>query len=72
MDLGVDLETIVEGLMLGLDAVILGFLYKSYESCSSYIEALKVSRMVTMKSSSYFFTWILYHTLWSTRIDLLV
>lgn len=27
--------------MLGLDAVILGFLYKSYESCSSYIEALK-------------------------------
>lgn len=38
----IDFELVLEGISLGLDALILGFLYKSYESCSAYIEALKV------------------------------
>lgn len=37
-----DFEFVIEGFALGLDGIILGFLYKSYESCSAYIEALKV------------------------------
>lgn len=40
MDL--DFEFILEGFALGLDGIILGFLFKSYESCSAYVEALKV------------------------------
>ena len=38
----IDFELVVEGISLGLDFVILGFLYKSYESCTAYIQALKV------------------------------
>jgi hypothetical protein len=39
-----DLELLLEGFALGFDAIIIGFLYKSYESCSTYIEALKVCK----------------------------
>lgn len=45
----IDFELVVEGISLGLDVVILGFLYKSYESCCTYIDALKVNSM--------FFAW---------------
>lgn len=38
----IDFELVLEGISLGLDAIVLGFLYKSFESCSAYIEALKV------------------------------
>ena len=37
-----DFEFVLEGFALGLDGIVLGFLFKSYESCSAYIEALKV------------------------------
>ena len=40
MDL--DAGFLLEGIALGIDVIILGFLYKSYESVNSYIEALKV------------------------------
>lgn len=40
MDL--DASFLREGIALGIDVIILGFLYKSYESVNSYIEALKV------------------------------
>lgn len=39
----IDFELVLEGISLGLDVVILGFLYKSYESCTAYIQALKVT-----------------------------
>lgn len=39
----IDFELVLEGISLGLDVVILGFLYKSYESCAAYIQALKVT-----------------------------
>lgn len=42
----IDFELVLEGISLGLDVVILGFLYKSYESCSAYIQALKVTRIM--------------------------
>lgn len=48
----IDLELVVEGVSLGLDALILGFLYKSYETCSAYIEALKVKRSFNFRVSS--------------------
>ena len=37
------MEFIFEGIAIGLDALILGLLFKSYESCSAYIDALKVT-----------------------------
>ena len=40
-----DMGLLLEGFALGFDAIILGFLYKSYESCNSYIEALKVRKI---------------------------
>jgi len=38
----IDLEFVLEGIGIGLDALILGLLFKSYESCTAYIDALKV------------------------------
>lgn len=40
----IDFELVLEGISLGIDVFVLGILYKSYESCSAYIEALKVTR----------------------------
>jgi len=41
-----DFEFVLEGFALGLDGIVLGFLFKSYESCSAYIEALKEAEQV--------------------------
>jgi len=49
-----DFEFVIEGFALGLDGIILGFLYKSYESCSAYIEALKEAEQVNIANLEQF------------------
>ena len=54
-----DFEFVIEGFALGLDAIIIGFLLKSYESCSSYIEALKVKTfLLTQRNGSLFYLFV--------------
>ncbi|KAK4012107.1 hypothetical protein OUZ56_021204 [Daphnia magna] len=48
----IDFELVLEGITLGLDVVILGFLYKSYESCAAYIQALKEAEQVEISELS--------------------
>ena len=53
----IDLEFVLEGIGVGLDALILGLLYKSYESCTAYIEALKVYTILYSCSILQLRTW---------------
>ncbi|XP_057380032.1 mitochondrial E3 ubiquitin protein ligase 1-like [Daphnia carinata] len=45
-------ELVREGIFLSLDVVILGFIYKSYESCAAYIQALKEAEQVEISELS--------------------